>query len=111
MVEDILKTEYSIEFDDIRKKMMIMSYYKYGKIIENAHSGCSDFVKSLDKRYEAFKKTKNTEFLADMANLCMMIWMYPDCFGCHYTPTDSKDSPGIDGISVKEMQSIADNSY
>lgn len=45
----ILKTEYSEEFDELRKKMMVMSYYKYGPVKENAHSGLSDFVKSLDK--------------------------------------------------------------
>lgn len=102
--EEILETEYSDAFDKLRKDMMEMSYYKYGPVKENAESGLTDFVKSLDKRYEAFKHTKNTEFLADIANLCMMIWMYPECFGCHYQPTDGKDSPGIDGTTVKEMK-------
>lgn len=102
--EEILKTEYSLEFDKLRQDMMAMSFYKYGKVKDNAESGLSDFVKSLDKRYEAFKQTKNTEFLADIANLCMMIYMYPQHFGCHYKPTDSKESPGIDGTSVQAMK-------
>lgn len=102
--EEILSTEYSKDFDKLRQDMMAMSYYKYGPVKENAESGLSDFTKSLDIRYEAFKKTKNTEYLADIANLCMMIWMYPECFGCHYKPTDSKESPGIDGTTVKALK-------
>lgn len=102
--EEILKTEYSEDFDKLRKKMMVMSFYKYGYVKDNAYSGMEDFLKSLDKRYEKFKQTKNTEFLADIANICMMIFMYPEPFGCHYRPTDSKESPGIDGISVKQLQ-------
>lgn len=104
--QEILKTEYSERFDELRKKMMCMSFYKYGHVKDNAHSGLSDFTESLDIRYEAFKKTKNTEYLADIANLCMMIWMYPECFGCHYAPTDSGESPGIDGCSVNDIKNF-----
>lgn len=33
--EKILKTEYSNRFDEIRKNMMIQSYFKYGAMIIN----------------------------------------------------------------------------
>ena len=33
--EDILRTEYSEKFDNIRKNMMIVSYYKYGPLKDN----------------------------------------------------------------------------
>lgn len=102
--DEILKTEYSQEFDKIRQDMMVMSFYKYGYVKENAENGTTDFIKSLDKRYQAFLETKNTEFLADIANLCMMIFMFPEQFGCHYKPTDSKESPGIDGMSMQEIR-------
>lgn len=102
--EEILSTEYSEKFDKLRKDMMVMSFYKYGHVKENAESGMEDFLKSLDMRYEKFKQTKNTEFLADIANIAMMIFMYPEPFGCHYKPTDSKESPGIDGISVQQLK-------
>jgi hypothetical protein len=102
--EEILKTEYSTEFDKLRQDMMAMSFYKYGHVKDNAESGLSDFVESLDIRYQAWRKTRNTEFLADIANLSMMIWQYPQHFGCHYKPTDSKESPGIDGTSVQAMK-------
>ena len=102
--EEILKTEYSMPFDKLRQDMMAMSFYKYGKVADNAKNGTTDFLKSLDKRYEAFKTTHNTEFLADIANICMMIYMYPQYFDCQYKPTDSNESPGIDGMSVQELK-------
>lgn len=103
-INAILKTEYSEEFDKIRKNMMAMSFYKYGPVRTNALNGTTNFIKSLDIRYQKFLETRNTEFLADMANICMMIWMYPEQFGCHYKPTDSSKSPGIDGMSIKEIE-------
>lgn len=33
--EKILKTEYSNRFDEIRKNMMIQSYFKYGAMRDN----------------------------------------------------------------------------
>lgn len=44
-MDKILKTEYSEEFDKLRKNMMVMSYYKYGKVEENAKNGTTDFIK------------------------------------------------------------------
>lgn len=70
------KTGYSEEFDDKRKKAMVMSYYKYGKLSENADNEAYDFFESLKMRFEKAKETKNTEFLVDVANYCMMICMH-----------------------------------
>lgn len=33
--DKILKTEYSNRFDEIRKKQMITSFYKYGALKDN----------------------------------------------------------------------------
>lgn len=33
--DELLKTQYSEKFDDIRKKMMVTSYYKFGDIHQN----------------------------------------------------------------------------
>ena len=34
-IKEILKTEYSDKFDEIRKNMMVVSYYKYGALKDN----------------------------------------------------------------------------
>lgn len=37
--EIILKTEYSNRFDEIRKNLVVQSYFKYGKVSRNYVSG------------------------------------------------------------------------
>lgn len=34
-INEILSSEYSERFDEIRKNMMVVSYYKYGAIKDN----------------------------------------------------------------------------
>lgn len=71
--EEILKTEYSERFDEIRKNMMEMSYYKYGPLKKNySEHKCMDAVGNIKKRIEMYEKTGNTEYLADAANFCMI---------------------------------------
>lgn len=33
--DELLKTQYSEKFDEIRKKMMVTSYYKFGDVKQN----------------------------------------------------------------------------
>ena len=47
--EQILKTEYSKKFDEIRKGFVLQSYYKYGKASRNFVSGNVDAIGSLKK--------------------------------------------------------------
>ena len=76
--EKILKTEYSNRFDEIRKKMMITSYYKYGSLKENYDKfKCMDALGSMELRLKKYKETGNTEFLADIANFAMIEFMFP----------------------------------
>jgi hypothetical protein len=105
--ERILQTEYSAKFDDIRKKMMVTSYYKYGYAKENSEKRCVDIIASLEKRLKAYKETGNTEFLADIANFAMIEFMHPQHPKAHYKSTDSNESPGIVGMSTKEMERFA----
>ena len=102
--DDILSTEYSSEFDEIRKNMMVMSFYKYGPIGANYKTEKAiDAIKSLEKRLQAYKDTGNTEFLADIANFAMIEYMYPQHEKAFYKPTDSRESPGVHGMGVNEI--------
>lgn len=103
-LDDILSTEYSLEFDEIRKKMVCTSYFKYGAVKINCTENLVDIIGSLEKRLDAYKKTGNTEYLADIANFAMFEFMYPQHKNGHYEPTDSSGSCGIVGMSVKELE-------
>lgn len=103
-MEKILSTEYSERFDNIRKGMMVMSFYKYGAMQENyKQEKTIDAIGSLKKRLQKYEDTGNTEFLADIANFAMIEFMYPQHVGAQYKPTDS-GSCEIDGFGVNEVK-------
>ena len=100
---EILKTDYSIEFDKKRKASIEQSYYKYGKASKNFATGNVDAIGSLEKCLEKFKETKNTEYLIDVANYAMFRYMWPQDVE-YFKRTNSDESAGIVGMSVKEME-------
>lgn len=103
-LSNILKTEYSERFDQIRKYMMVMSYYKYGPLKDNYDKyKCMDALGNIEKRIQKYKETGNTEFLADVANFAMIEFMYPSIQGARYTPTDS-GACDISGFSINEIR-------
>lgn len=104
--EKILKTEYSQKFDDIRKNMMVVSYYKYGPLRDNyGKYKCMDAVGNMKKRLEKYLETGNTEFLADVANFAMIEFMNPSIPGATYKPTDS-GACDIVGFSINEIRNF-----
>lgn len=101
---EILQTEYSEEFDEIRKRMMAMSFYKYGPMQKNYQEVRGmDALANIEKRLEMYKKTGNTEFLADVANFAMIEFMYPSVEGAKYIPTDHGACKTI-GFGVNEIK-------
>ena len=107
---NILKTEYSERFDDIRKGLVMQSYYKYGKASRNFSTGNVDALGCMKKCLAKFEETGNTEYLADLANYCMFRYMWPQN-GEYFKHTDSGESAGIEGMSVKEMEAYKENMY
>lgn len=104
--DKILSTEYSEHFDELRKKAMITSYYKYGPLKTNYSQGYIKCIESLEKRLKAYKETGNTEFLVDIANFAMIEFMNPQHTDAKYQPTDSKDCPGVVGMGVNEIKNF-----
>ena len=70
--EMILQTEYCPRFDELRKNRMVVSFYKYGPLIDNyKNEKCMDVLVILKQELKLMK-TGNTEFLVDAANFCMI---------------------------------------
>ena len=91
-------------FDEIRKNMMLMSYYKYGSVAENYRTEKTiDAIGSLKKRLAKYRRNRATEFLADIANFAMIEFMYPQHDKAHYKPTDS-GACEIDGFGINEIK-------
>lgn len=65
-IKNILSTEYSERFDEIRKNMMIVSYYKYGPLKDNYGTyKCMNAIENLKIRLQKYLDTGNTEYLAN----------------------------------------------
>lgn len=95
---EILRTEVDEQFIEGMRNRMVTSFYKYGPVAKNAH--CVDTLKSLEVRLAKFKATGNTEFLMDVANMCMILHMQREALGYHFEATDSDQSPGVVGTPV-----------
>lgn len=105
--EKLLQTEYSEEFDKIRKDMMVMSHYKYGWVKDCYETyKTADAMKSLQMRIDKYLETGNTEYLCDVANFAMIEYMYPQHRNAHYKSTDSSESPGLHGLGVFEIEAF-----
>lgn len=98
-MNDILKTQYSEQFDNERKVRIETSYYKYGSASDNFASGRVDALATAERCLDAFKKDHNTEHLVDAANYLMFRYMYP-LPGEHFKPTDSSGSVGTVGTPI-----------
>ena len=105
-INDILRTEYSERFDQIRKNTMVMSYFKYGPMKDDYDKfKCMDALGNIEKRIAKYKETGNTEFLADVANFAMIEFMYPSIEGAKYIPTDS-GACEIAGFSINSIRNF-----
>ena len=105
-IKNILSTEYSERFDNIRKNMMIVSYYKYGPLKDNyGKYKCMNAIENLKIRLQKYLDTGNTEYLADVANFAMLEFMNPQIEGASYKPTDNPDCE-LSGFSINEIRNF-----
>lgn len=74
---EIMKSEYSEEFDILRKNRIEVSYHKYGPARKNFGEGRVDAIATAELCIAAFKKDHNTEHLVDAANYLMFRFKFP----------------------------------
>ena len=109
-LDEILKSEYSLEFDRLRKNRMVVSYFKYGVLKENYGQKLVNAVKNIEKRLELYRETGNTEHLVDVANFAMIEFMFPEHEKAHFKATDSDKSPGlVGGMCINEIKAWSSN--
>ena len=91
--KQILETEFSAKFIELMQNRMIVSFYKYGKVVE-AYPHKVDAIGSMTERLLKYAETGNTEWLVDAANFVMIEFMYPRHPHAHFEGTDDDASPG-----------------
>lgn len=98
-MSEILRREYSDQFDKERKYRVETSYFKYGPARDNFAGGRVDAIKTAELCLDAFKKDHNTEHLVDAANYLMFRYMYP-WPGEYFKATNSDGSVGTVGTPI-----------
>ena len=63
--------EWSQDFEDLMHVRLLTGYYRYGSV-KDAHKKIAGRVGSIRKRLAKYLDTGNTEYLVDVANLCMV---------------------------------------
>lgn len=94
-----MSSDYSVEFDRLRKNRVEVSAYKYGPARKNFGEGRVDALKTAELCLEAFKRDHNTEHLVDAANYLMFRFMYP-LPGEFFKATDDSGSVGTVGTPI-----------
>lgn len=92
-IKKILSTEFSEQFVQGMRDRMVVSFYKYGPLVD-AYPHKVSAVASLNDRLRKYAETKNTEFLIDAANFAMIEFMCPSVEGAFFAGTDDDQSPG-----------------
>ena len=92
-------SEYSEEFDRLRRNRVEVSYYKYGPARKNFGEGRVDAISTAERCIDAFKRDHNTEHLIDAANYLMFQYMYP-LPGEFFEATGSEGSVGTVGVPI-----------
>ena len=96
--------EYSEKFDELRKNRVKTSYHKYGSARINFGEKLVEAVPTALLCIEKYKQTGNTEYLLDAGNYLMFEFMYPQVEGAYFRATSDRESAGIVGVSVAEME-------
>ena len=97
-IEQILKTEYSEEFDQLRKNRMVVSFHKYGPAKEN-YPLLVDAIENAKIRIQKFEETGNLEYLVDAGNFLMLEYKYPRHQNAHFEAKDGTDNVVGDPIN------------
>lgn len=104
------ETEYSEYFDDLRRNRVATSLHKYGSAKVNFGRRIVDALGTLELCLKKYRETHNTEYLCDLANYAMFEFMYPRFDDAYFHATESRQSAGIVGMSIREMEACKSES-
>ena len=100
----IPSTEYSDHFDKLRKNRVEVSFHKYGTAKKNFGDHLVNALETMQMCVDKYKSTGNTEYLCDAANYLMFEFMYPSVENAYFKATDSSESAGVSGFTIKDIE-------
>lgn len=70
-LEQLAKTEWSPEFEQLMRNRLLMGALRYGPIKDNC-KGTAYLIKRIKRSLDTYEKTGNIEMLVDIANFCLV---------------------------------------
>lgn len=86
-------SEFSTGFLTGMLHRMSLSFFKYGPV-KDAFPQKVDAIATLRMFLDRYERDGNTERMMDVANYAMIEFMHPRHPNAHFTPTDTRESPG-----------------
>lgn len=89
-LEDLLETQWSERFEQLRANRMAVSFFRYGDMRRPGRP-TYDHVGYAAKHLASYLEDGNQEHLVDAANLMMIEFVRPCCHPCpHLTQSDGQ---------------------
>jgi len=96
---DTPESEFSQKFFQGMVNRMGVSFAKYGAV-KDGYPFNVNAPESLLLRIQKYTDSANTEFLMDVANFCMIEFMYPSLVKTHYNPIEDLSDAGRAAVST-----------
>lgn len=73
-LDELIESEWSKEFEQLMHQRLIMGRFRYGPM-EFDNRQTESIIKNIKERADLYLKDRNTEFMVDIANLAMKIFV------------------------------------
>ena len=89
-LEELRKTEWSSEFEQLMRNRLIMGRFRYGRM-EDDSKGNYDHVNAIRRHLRLYEQTGNKEHLVDIGNYCLVEFKHCKHPKAHFEATDDVD--------------------
>ena len=88
-LEELAKSEWVPEFEQLMRNRMIMGALRYGGLARKKRPQYN-YCQYIEVKFASYKQTGNTETLVDIANVCMLAFLFDDHPKKHFSAEDDK---------------------
>lgn len=89
-LDTLKKTEWSPVFEELMRNRLIMGRFRYGPL-NNINRETEKIIENIKDRADKYIIERNTEYLVDIANLCMKLFETDDHPSKHFKSYDDKN--------------------
>lgn len=89
-LETLKMTEWSPEFEKLMRNRLIMGRFRYGPFL-NLNCPTHEMIKNAKEKLDKYLIERNTEYLVDVANIMVKVFVTDDHPSKHFCSKDDKN--------------------